>query len=249
MQPFDSRKTEYKSAVRAIATEEKVKLRIIVPRAMGCSGARLAVRKDGEDTVFYGMFWAGMCGGDHEFWELHFYATTPGIYFYHFELDTPWGLNYIKKVENGLGDFNAQGAEFQQTVFDRNFKTPAFLKGGIIYQIFPDRFCSSGAPKKGVRESRVMRKWGEEPFWNENQMNGIWNNDYFGGDLKGIEEKLPYIKSLGVTCIYLNPIFEANSNHRYDTADYEQIDPLLMPQRAQTGHFRCFGRRFQPYRL
>lgn len=227
MQPFDSRKTEYKSAVRAIATEEKVKLRIIVPRSMGCSGARLAVRKDGEDTVFYGMFWAGMCGGDHEFWELHFYATTPGIYFYHFELDTPWGLNYIKKVENGLGDFNAQGAEFQQTVFDRNFKTPAFLKGGIIYQIFPDRFCSSGAPKKGVRESRVMRKWGEEPFWNENQMNGIWNNDYFGGDLKGIEEKLPYIKSLGVTCIYLNPIFEANSNHRYDTADYEQIDPLL----------------------
>ena len=227
MQPFNSRKTEYKSAVRAIATREKVKFRIIVPRSMGCSGSRLAVRKDGEDTVFYSMFWAGMCGNDNEFWELHFYATTPGLYFYHFELDTPWGLNYIKNTGMGAGDFNSLGAEFQQTVFDCNFKTPDFLKGGIIYQIFPDRFYNSGAKKSGVPKSRVMRKWGEEPFWNESQMNGIWNNDYFGGDLKGIEEKLPYIKSLGVTSIYLNPIFEANSNHRYDTADYERIDPLL----------------------
>lgn len=227
MQPFNSRKTEYKSAVRAIATREKVKFRIIVPRAIGCSGARLAVCKDGEDTVFYSMFWAGMCGNDHEYWELHFYATTPGLYFYHFELDTPWGLNYIKNIGGGIGDFNAQGAEFQQTVYDSSFKTPDFLKGGIIYQIFPDRFYNSGAEKTGVPKSRVMRKWGEEPFWNESQMNGIWNNDYFGGDLKGIEEKLPYIQSLGVTCIYLNPIFEANSNHRYDTADYEKIDPLL----------------------
>uniref|UniRef100_UPI00402712BD glycoside hydrolase family 13 protein n=1 Tax=Eubacterium sp. TaxID=142586 RepID=UPI00402712BD len=227
MQPFDSRKTEYKSAVRAIAVNEKVKLRIIVPRSMGCSGARLAVYKDGEETVFYGMFWAGMCTDNHEYWELHFYATTPGLYFYHFELDTPWGLNYLKNVGSGLGDFNANGTEFQQTVYESEFKTPDFLKGGIIYQIFPDRFYNSGAPKTGVPESRVMRKWGDEPFWNESQMNGIWNNDYFGGDLKGIEQKLPYLKSLGVTCIYLNPIFAANSNHRYDTADYERIDPLL----------------------
>ena len=227
MQPFNSRKTEYKSAVRAIAVNEKVKLRIIVPRSMGCSGARLAVYKDGEETVFYGMFWAGMCTDNYEYWELHFYATTPGLYFYHFELDTPWGLNYLKNVGAGLGDFDAGGSEFQQTVYESDFKTPDFLKGGIIYQIFPDRFCNSGTPKTGVPESRVMRKWGEEPFWNESQMNGIWNNDYFGGDLKGIEQKLPYLKSLGVTCIYLNPIFAANSNHRYDTADYERIDPLL----------------------
>lgn len=97
MQIFNSRKTEYKSAVSAIAVEEKVKLRIVVPRSMGCSGARLAVYKDGEDTVYYGMFWAGMCSNDHEYWELHFFATTPGLYFYHFELDTPWGV-LISKI-------------------------------------------------------------------------------------------------------------------------------------------------------
>ena len=72
-----------------------------------------------------------------------------------------------------------------------------------------------------------MREWGDTPFWKEEQMNGIWNNDYFGGDLKGIEKKLSYIADLGVTCIYLNPIFESHSNHRYDTADYEKIDSLL----------------------
>lgn len=227
MQIFNSRKTEYKSIISAIAVDERVKLRIIVPRSMGCSGARLAVFKDGEDTVYYGMFWAGMCGSDHEYWELHFSATTEGLYFYHFELDTPWGVTYIRNIGAGLGDFSADGSEFQQTVYKKDFNTPDFLKGGIIYQIFPDRFYNSKTPKKDVPKRRVIRKWGDEPFWNEEQMNGIWNNDYFGGDLKGIEQKLPYLKSLGVTCIYLNPIFEANSNHRYDTADYEKIDPLL----------------------
>ncbi len=227
MKIFDSRKTEYKSVVSAIATNEKVKFRIAVPRAMGCTGASLAVFKDGEDTVYYGMFWAGMCGEDYEYWELHFSATTSGLYFYHFELDTPWGKSFIKNVGSGCGDLTANGGEFQQTVYDGGFTTPDFLKGGIIYQIFPDRFYNSGVKKKNVPNTRVMREWGEEPYWNESQMNGLWNNDYFGGDLKGIEEKLDYIKELGVSCIYLNPIFEANSNHRYDTADYKKIDSLL----------------------
>ena len=117
--------------------------------------------------------------------------------------------------------------DFQQTVYDENFVTPDFLKGGIMYQIFPDRFFKSNQEKKNVPTTRVLRKWGDTPYWNEEQMNGIWNNDYFGGDLKGIEEKLPYIADLGVTCIYLNPIFESHSNHRYDTADYEKVDSLL----------------------
>ena len=227
MSVFDSRKKEYKDKIRAIATDEAVRLRIVVPRSIGCTGACLCITKENEDAAYYGMLWAGMCGEDSEYWELHFSATTPGLYFYHFELETPWGKSFIRHVGNGVGDFAYDGAEFQQTVYDKHFQTPDWLRGGIIYQIFPDRFCASGAPKKGVRKTRVMREWGEEPFWREEQMDGIWNNDYFGGDLKGVTEKLPYLASLSVTCIYLNPIFEANSNHRYDTADYEKIDPLL----------------------
>lgn len=224
---FNSRQTEYKDKIRAIATDEQVKLRIVVPRSMCCSGATLCVTKENEAPAYYSMFWAGMCGDDNEYWELHFSATTAGLYWYHFELETPWGKSFVRNVGHGIGGFAPDAVEFQQTVYDKNFTTPEWLKGGIIYQIFPDRFYASGTKKKGVRESRVMRKWGEEPYWREEQMNGIWNNDYFGGDLKGVEKKLPYLADLGVTCIYLNPIFEANSNHRYDTADYEKIDPLL----------------------
>ena len=227
MEIFNSRKIEYKDKIRAIATDEKVKLRIIVPRSMKCCGATLCVVKENESPAYYSMFWAGMCGDDNEYWELHFFATTPGLYWYHFELDTPWGRSFVRNVGRGVGDFAPDASDFQQTVYDKNFKTPDWLKGGIIYQIFPDRFYSSGTEKHDVRPSRVMRRWGDEPFWRKEQMNGIWNNDYFGGDLKGIEEKLLYLANLGVTCIYLNPIFEANSNHRYDTADYEKIDPLL----------------------
>lgn len=227
MQIFNSRKKEYKSQISAIAVDEQVKFRLVVPRCIKCSCARLAVFKDNESTVYYNMFWAGMCGESHEYWEIHFSATTAGPYFYHFELETPWGNSLVKNVGNGEGDLNAEGTEFQQTVYEKDFKTPDFLKGGLIYQIFPDRFYNSKTPKKNVPESRVMRKWGEEPYWQESQMNGIWNNDYFGGDLKGVEEKLEYLSGLGVSCIYLNPIFEAHSNHRYDTADYEKIDSLL----------------------
>lgn len=224
---FHSRQTEYKDKVRAIATDEAVKLRIVVPRSVNCSAAQLCITKEKEDTAYYQMFWAGMCGDDKEFWELHFSATTPGLYFYHFELETPWGKSFIRNVGNGVGDFEYHAEEFQQTVYDKHFETPDWLKGGIIYQIFPDRFYNSGTAKSDVRQSRVLREWGGEPYWREEQMDGVWNNDYFGGDLKGIEEKLPYLKQLNVTCLYLNPIFEANSNHRYDTADYEKIDPLL----------------------
>ena len=227
MQIYNSRDKSYKSIVSAIATNEKCKFRIIVPRNMKCCAAQLAITKDGEDTAFYNMFWAGMCGDSFEYWELHFYATTPGLYFYHFVLDTPWGKSYVKNAGDGRGELNASLPDFQQTVYDENILNPNFLKGGIMYQIFPDRFFNSKTPKKNVPKSRVMRDWGDTPFWKEEQMNGIWNNDYFGGDLKGIEKKLSYIADLGVTCIYLNPIFESHSNHRYDTADYEKIDSLL----------------------
>ena len=227
MTVFNSRNPEYKSAVRAIKVGEAVKLRICVPRSVNCSGALLCVTKDFESTVYYNMFWAGLTDDDCEYWEIHFSATSSGLYWYHFELETPWGKNFITNSGMGIGDITIDGGEFQQTVYDEDYETPQWLKGGIIYQIFPDRFFASGKPKQGVRPSRVMRKWGEEPFWYEEQMNGIWNNDYFGGDLQGIEQKLDYLEELGVSCIYLNPIFEANSNHRYDTADYEKIDPLL----------------------
>lgn len=117
---------------------------------------------------------------------------------------------------------------FQLTVFDENLYTPLFIRGGIMYQIFPDRFCKSGKPHENVPTDRIMRDdWYATPYYKPDEKGIVRNNDYFGGDLQGIIEKLPYIKSLGTTVIYLNPIFEAHENHRYNTANYEKIDPLL----------------------
>lgn len=228
MIPFSSRDKNFRSVIGALATGQPLHLRISPPRSIHCSGARLVVVKENETPVRYGMYWAGMHGEDREWWELDFSATTPGLYWYYFELDTPWGVNEITNAGNGQGKLNAAGGAFQLTVYDKNFGTPDWLKGGLIYQIFPDRFYASGAPKTNVPVDRVLRSdWGAEPEWKPTAEGKVLNRDYFGGDLQGIEQKLDYIRDLGVNCIYLNPIFESHSNHRYDTADYLAIDPLL----------------------
>ncbi|MDO4562671.1 MAG: glycoside hydrolase family 13 protein [Clostridia bacterium] len=113
---------------------------------------------------------------------------------------------------------------YQITVYAESFKTPDWMKDAIMYQIFPDRFCREGkTPIHGTE-----RKWGEEPFYTAQQFGGAYlANDFFGGNFKGIEQRLDYLKTLGVSVIYLNPIFKAFSNHRYDTGDYENVDETL----------------------
>ena len=69
----------------------------------------------------------------------------------------------------------------------------------------------------------MMRDWGDTPFWKEEQMNGIWNNDYFGGDLKGVEKSFRILLIWALLVFILILFFESHSNHRYDTADYEKI--------------------------
>ena len=113
-------------------------------------------------------------------------------------------------------------------MYEADFATPAPIRGGVLYQIFPDRFYEGRKHKPMPFSNRIYRenKHGEPYFW-PNEEGGYLNMDYFGGDFAGIMEKLPYLKELGVSWIYLNPIFEAHSNHRYNTADYLNPDPLL----------------------
>ncbi len=110
----------------------------------------------------------------------------------------------------------------------KNFECPLWLKEGLMYQIFPDRFARSRdyIPPAQNKEFTLRADWGGTPCQGPGE-SGFWNDEFFGGNLRGIVEKLPYLAELGVTVIYLNPIFEAFSNHRYDTADYTKIDPLL----------------------
>ncbi len=157
-------------------------------------------------------------------------ALNSGLYWYRFFYTSPFGDYFVTKV-NGVGIVNLEpiGASWQLTVYDSDFTTPNWIKGGIIYQIFPDRFCDSGKPKKNVPDDRfIVEDKTKQPTYKQDfSTNDYLGNDYYCGNLEGVRQKLPYLKSLGVNCIYLNPIFEAHSNHRYNTADYLKIDPLL----------------------
>lgn len=231
--PFDSRNKEYKTVFGAVPAGEAVMLRILLPRSLQCSGAAFVSRKDdAENWNRAGMFWAGMCGDSHEWWDITFTPSEEGLYWYHFEYQTPDGMHKIIQSSEygGIGIFADNGGrEFQQTVYEPDFSTPDWFKGGIMYQIFPDRFAFSGKPKKNVPHDRVLRDdWGGQPYFRPDpKTHKILNNDYFQGDFQGIIDRLDRLEELGVTCIYLNPVFEAHSNHRYDTADYMHIDPLL----------------------
>ena len=118
---------------------------------------------------------------------------------------------------------------FQITIYDSAFETPEFIHGANIYQIFPDRFCRAATASVDDRTDRYIHEsWDEDLLTDSDPRSGDHMAlDFFGGTLTGIQEKLPYLKELGVTALYLNPIFRARSNHRYDTGDYSQIDPLL----------------------
>ena len=122
-----------------------------------------------------------------------------------------------------------EGCEpWQLTVYE-DTDTPTWFGEGVTYQIYPDRFCRTKLPRvEGMLgERRVHTNWSDVPHIGADSETGRWNSDFFGGDLKGVISKLDYLTSLGVDTIYFNPIFEAASNHRYDTADYCTIDPLL----------------------
>ncbi len=106
-----------------------------------------------------------------------------------------------------------------------NFKVPEWAKGRMMYHIFVDRFNrGSNEPMKEMPRRHIHKSW-DEPIVVEGDEQGIWNNDFYGGDLKGITQKLDYIESLGVEILYLSPIVYSQSTHRYDASDYEVVDP------------------------
>lgn len=175
----------------------------------------------------------------------------PALFFYWFKIETSGGPFYFtRNPENieGGGVVTRNQPRFhpgvhhpsawQVTVYDAGFKVPDWLTGHVIYQIFPDRFSrdSSFTLKRFAAEDRPERifheDWGEDVDIKGKPETGYMACDFYGGSLAGIQEKLDYLSNLGITIIYLNPVFEARSNHRYDTGDYMKIDPLLGDEQA-----------------
>lgn len=229
--PFDSQSDFYRNPVGAVEEGGKIRFRIMLPRRLHCSYAELAVKYDTDGGWTYiKMFWSGTFTDDDELWECYFTPDKTGLYWYGFKLQTNEGVKYIIPTDARTKSMlaNAPGAAWQITSYKKGFETPKWPLGGVMYQIFPDRFNFSGNKKENIPEDRsIHTDWYETPEWKPNEHGEITNSDFFMGDLQGITEKLDYLEDLGVTIIYLNPISMAYSNHRYDTADYSTIDPLL----------------------
>ena len=229
-QLFDSRNAEYRHPFGAVEEGCTVLFRILLPRWLGCRGAYLIRCPDGGDEALDGMFWAGQMDDSYEWWDCRYTPEKAGLVWYGFQLETGQGRRYLVRQPDATAALSASpGPLWQLTCYEQGFRTPDWLAGGVMYQIFPDRFAR--AEETGpvpLPDGRILRDdWGGEPGWRPDEQGEIRNNDYFGGNLRGIEQRLDRLAELGVTCLYLNPIFEAHSNHRYDTADYRKIDPLL----------------------
>ncbi len=179
--------------------------------------ASLLLRRDGEDVERYDMIQTPYG------WSISLTIHEIGLYYYSFSIGE---YQYVSCGALELGYLSDCEHGFLLLVYSDDYQTPEWFKGGVMYQIFPDRFHKAGAMPD--IKGRIRRDdWGGLPSYRPNEYGKVLNNDFFGGNLQGILEKLPYLKELGVTIIYLNPIFEAASNHRYDTSDYMHIDPFL----------------------
>ncbi len=222
---FDSRKTEYKRPFGAVKAGEPLFLRVLLREEPCCKQVNVVYRYENGGEV-RGVLLPTENAGE---FSGEITLTQVGLCFYRFEAVKEDGsLLFIGTADGVHGTMGDWLPEWRQTVYERDFSAPEGIAGGIWYQIFPDRFCKGEMqPPRPAKGDRIYHEnWAERPLFTQDRPD-FKGNDFFGGNLNGIREKLPYLKELGVDLIYLNPIFESGENHRYSTADYEQIDPLL----------------------
>ncbi|MDD6873504.1 MAG: glycoside hydrolase family 13 protein [Clostridiales bacterium] len=172
-----------------------------------------------------------------------------GLLWYYFIVDFDGETRLYGNADDRLGGegrlYDHEPPSFQLTVYDEEFDTPRWMREGLLYQIMPDRFAARGknAPEAGW----LHEKWDEPPAIHvDPRTHDNRADDFFGGNFRGVMDRLDYLKELGVTAIYFNPIFRARSNHKYDTGDYETIDPSFGTREdfeALCGRARALGIR------
>ncbi|MEL1135550.1 4-alpha-glucanotransferase [Desulfitobacterium sp. THU1] len=156
----------------------------------------------------------------------------PGLVWYFFIFRVSGKVYYYGNNKNRLGGegriYDQEPPGYQITVY-KPMCLPDWYTRGIMYQIYVDRFFNGVEGGKVLNprpKALVHGDWYDTPFYIKNEKGEVLRWDYFGGNLLGVLKKLPYLKELGISIIYLNPIFAAASNHKYDTGDYLTIDPM-----------------------
>ena len=214
---FDEYNEWFRFPQGAMREGENIRLKILAERGK-VRTVKLILKADGGEEREYPMACIS-AQGSYEVFEVEARLEKADLMWFYFKADA-----YEYEVcFDGSGRCAVSHAPFQITVYDGGQDAQKWIQGGIIYHIFVDRFRRAGEVR--VQEGAILRDdWGGMPEFRPNEKGIVQNNDFFGGNLAGIIEKLPMLAELGVTCVYLSPIFEAASNHKYDTGDYMKID-------------------------
>lgn len=226
---FDSRNNAFKDPVGAVPQGTALTLRLLVREAEVRSVTLVIRHDDREEPDCRPMTAAGAQtvadGEEYGAYETDYTLEDRGLYWYYFLIETPEETIRVGRDARGKGTLDHEAGSWQQTVYAQQYEAPSWIYGGVFYHIFIDRFYHAGEYVE-MEGKTTRRDWGGQPQYEP--VNGeMLNNDFFGGNLAGIREKLPYLEELGVTCLYLSPVVEAYSNHKYDTADYRKVDPMF----------------------
>ena len=224
---FDPRRSEYKTPFGAVPCHAKVTFTCRPLISEGFTHCSIGMYHEfADDWQEIEMALAGV-EGDRLCYTVEVTAPKkPDLTWYHFRFWRDDGSGCIMDKTGYRSDGHM--AAWQMTTY-RPDHTPEWFGRGATYQIFPDRFRRTSIPSpEGLVGNRwVHEDWNDPPEWRPDPDGEIRNRDFFGGSLAGITEKLDELAAMGVKTLYLCPIFESASNHRYNTADYTKIDPFL----------------------
>ena len=215
---FDSKNTKYKKPFGAVSNDETIEFNVFCQDGVFVQKALIKVYPDGQEEPFEFPLDYSYSKDGLSCFTGYVKDLEVGLYFYKFVFYTEDG-EFVKAQE---------GADtgYQLTIYDSDYETPDFAKGGVIYHIFVDRFCKGKDPSIKFTKQGVLKRWNEPLTLRD--PDGVYRaNDFYGGNFQGIIDKLDYLKELNVTLLYLSPIFKSSSTHRYDTGDYMQVDELL----------------------
>jgi len=159
--------------------------------------------------------------------------NSPGLIWYYFVIrlgsETYYYGNNLKKL-GGEGALWKQEPPSYQITVHKQVAVSQWYKRGVMYQVFVDRFFNdheNGSPCYPRKGALLHANWSDQPIYIRDKVGRVTDWDFFGGTLQGVIKKLPYLRELGISILYFNPIFDAPSNHKYDTADYQRIDPMF----------------------
>ncbi len=225
---FDSRCTLCKTPFGAVPCGQMITLHVRPLLREGFDGCALVLYREFSGPREELPLTAEGYDGERRRFSLTFPAPEePELCWYHFRFWRSDGSGC--RLDRSGYRSNGAPEDWQLTVYRAARPTPEWFGAGVTYQIFPDRFCRLAVPDPtGMPGDRVVHAdWSDQPQWQPDPDGETRCRDFFGGSLAGIRSKLPYLEALGVTTLYLCPIFASVSNHRYNTADYLRIDPML----------------------